>query len=141
MDTLETAVTWDKVTRTLEAIEGTLRKGLAEWNERVHVFSHLSSIYPTGSSIYTTVVFLLAESPEENLERWRALKGAASRAIVEAGGTISHQHGVGVDHIEYLAAEKGVIGVELMKRAFSGSDPDERLNPGKLFPRKDSTGS
>ncbi len=141
VDTMETAVTWDKVTDTMEAIEETLRKGLSEWNERVHVFSHLSSIYPTGSSIYTTVVFRLAESPEDNLERWRALKGAASRVIVEAGGTISHQHGVGVDHKQYLTAEKGAIGVEVMKRAFSASDPDERLNPGKLLPGNDDVGS
>jgi alkyldihydroxyacetonephosphate synthase len=140
VDTLETAVTWDKVTQTMEAVEGTLRKGLAQWDERVHVFSHLSSIYPTGSSVYTTVVFRLADSPEENLERWRSLKGAASRAIVKEGGTISHQHGVGVDHKPYLRAEKGAIGVEVMKRALSASDPEERMNPGKLLPDGDDAG-
>ena len=49
--------------------------------------------------------------PDETLRRWQALKDAASQAIVAHGGTISHQHGVGTDHLPYLAAEKGALGM------------------------------
>jgi alkyldihydroxyacetonephosphate synthase len=134
VDTLETALAWDRVTRAVETIEESIRKGIARWDEPVHVFSHLSAVYPTGSSVYTTYVFRLADSPEETLERWRALKHAASEAIVKVGGTISHQHGVGIDHREYVKTEKGRIGTDTMRRVFSSLDPDGRMNPGKLLP-------
>jgi alkyldihydroxyacetonephosphate synthase len=138
VDTLETAVTWEKVTRAMEAIEESLRNVIARWDERAHVFSHLSAVYPTGASVYTTYVFRLADSPEATLERWRALKRAATEAIVKAGGTVSHQHGVGTDHREYLEAEKGKVGIDTMRRVLSYLDPDERMNPGKILPEVDN---
>ena len=131
IDTMETAVTWNKVSSTIQSIEKAVANGLALWNEKVHVFTHLSSIYPTGSSIYTTVVFRLAETPEETLARWKDLKEAASRAIVAAGGTISHQHGIGIDHKPYMEAEKGPIGMSTIRQIYSHIDPDERMNPTK----------
>jgi len=132
VDTLETAVIWDRVTDTMAAIEKAIGESLAAWNETAHVFSHLSHVYSTGSSIYTTVVFRLANSPQETLDRWQAVKRAASRAIVQAGGTISHQHGVGIDHRSYLANEKGPVGMMALKQLCAHLDPDNRMNPTKL---------
>jgi len=134
VDTLETAVTWDKVTSTMKSIEMALEDVCGTWNERIHVFTHLSHVYKTGSSIYTTFVFRPAKTPQETLKRWKALKQAASRAIVNAGGTISHQHGVGLDHREYLTAEKGVLGMSTLKMVLDHLDPDQRMNPDKLLP-------
>ena len=54
VDTLETAVTWDKVTPAMLAIENSLHEAIESDNEKIHVFSHLSHVYPSGSSIYTT---------------------------------------------------------------------------------------
>ena len=132
VDTFETAVAWDRVNRTLNAIETAVGKSLAEWKERVHVFSHLSHVYPTGSSIYTTVVFRLANAAEEILARWRAIKDAASRTVSAEGGTISHQHGVGVDHRDYLEKEKGPLGIGLLKQLCRYMDPEGLMNPKKL---------
>jgi len=134
VDTLETAVTWEKVTPTMQAIEKTIHDALAPGNERVHVFSHLSHVYPCGSSIYTTFIFRLSEDPRKSLDTWLRIKQAASRTIVAAGGTISHQHGIGSDHREYLPAEKGEIGVAMLQKVFDHLDPDRRMNPGKLLP-------
>src|SRR5690606_28349055 len=103
--------------RDPRAIEAALEQALKPEGERVHVFSHLSHLYPDGSNIYVTYVFRLSGDPERDLERWRALKGAASRAIVEQGGTISHQHGVGLVHKPYLEAEKGTLGLEVLRQA------------------------
>ena len=134
VDTLETATTWDKVKPTMDAVEETLHTALSSKNEKVHVFSHLSHVYPSGSSIYTTFLFRLSENPRETLANWMCLKQAASRAIVAAGGTISHQHGVGSDHRKYLTAEKGEIGVDVLQKIFKHLDPDRRMNPHKLLP-------
>jgi alkyldihydroxyacetonephosphate synthase len=134
VDTLETAVTWDKVTKAMQAIEKSIREASNSVNEGVHVFSHLSHVYPSGSSIYTTYLFRLSETPGQTLENWKRLKQAASRAVLTAGGTISHQHGVGADHRDYLAAEKGEIGMAVLQKIFGHLDPDRRMNPGKLLP-------
>ena len=134
VDTLETAVNWDKVTDTMAHIEAGLEQALDSLDGPILAFSHLSHVYATGSSIYTTFVFRLADTPQKTLERWQKLKQAASRAIVEAGGTISHHHGIGKDHLPYLEAEKGPIGIKTLQQVFNYLDPDRQMNPGKLLP-------
>jgi alkyldihydroxyacetonephosphate synthase len=134
VETLETAINWDKVTATMQGIEKSITEALEARNERVHVFSHLSHVYPTGSSIYTTFVFRLFERPQATMETWKSAKQSASRTIIEAGGTISHQHGVGTDHRQYLQAEKGELGISTLKTIFDHLDPGQQMNPGKLLP-------
>ena len=133
VDTLETAVTWDKVTPAMQAIEKSLHETIASGNEKVHVFSHLSHVYPSGSSIYTTFLFRLLETPQKTLETWNRLKRTASLTVVAAGGTISHQHGVGKDHRQYLPAEKGNVGIHILQNIFHHLDPERRMNPDKLL--------
>lgn len=140
VDTLETAIRWSEVCPTADAIRRTLQEGLKDSGERVHVFAHLSHIYPDGASIYVTYLFRLPRAdsrqagldPEETLRRWHLLKTAASDAIVAAGGTISHQHGVGVDHAVYLPAEKGEAGMAALRSLCQTFDPEGMMNPGKL---------
>jgi alkyldihydroxyacetonephosphate synthase len=53
--------------------------------------------------------------------------------IVAHGGTISHQHGVGLDHAPYLEAEKGPLGMRALETVLKTFDPQNLLNPGKLL--------
>ncbi len=139
VDTLETAVRWSDVPATADAVRRALGEGLHGVGERVHVFAHLSHVYPDGASIYVTYLFRLPLTPrggvdaDETLRRWRQLKTAASQAIVAAGGTISHQHGVGVDHAPYLPAEKGALGMAALRHLCRTFDPQGVMNPGKLI--------
>jgi alkyldihydroxyacetonephosphate synthase len=133
LDTLETAIDWTRLPDLAASVENALRTGLEDLGERVLAFSHLSHVYPSGSSLYTTYAFRSTTDPDETLARWQRLKGAASRAIVDAGGTISHQHGVGRDHAEYLAAEKGPLGMAVVADVAHRFDPDGIMNPGVLL--------
>jgi alkyldihydroxyacetonephosphate synthase len=133
VDTLETAIDWNHVSPMITAIEQAINNALAAFNERSHIFTHLSHLYPHGSSIYTTYLFRLADDPAETLSRWQAMKTAASKAIVAQGGTISHQHGIGVDHLPYLEAEKGKLGLAAIDSLCKCFDPDGMMNPGKLI--------
>jgi alkyldihydroxyacetonephosphate synthase len=135
VDTLETATNWDNVLTTLEQIEAALRSAMPQ-GERVHVFTHLSHVYPQGASIYTTYLFRLAKDAEETLRRWKVLKRSASQVIVACGGTISHQHGVGRDHAPYLQAEKSALGIAVLADIAARFDPDGRMNPGVLIERR-----
>lgn len=133
VDTLETAVPWTKVETLAQSLLDSLHHGLEAWNERVLAFAHLSHIYPDGASIYLTYLFRLAEDPAESLARWQQLKSRASQVIVAHGGTISHQHGVGLDHAPYLPAEKGELGLALLRQAAHTLDPQGIMNPGKCW--------
>jgi len=133
VDTLETATDWTALPGLAAELGRTLRRGLESVGERVHAFSHLSHGYPSGSSLYTTYVFRLASDPDETLDRWRTLKTAASRVIVEHGATISHQHGVGTDHAPHLPAEKGPLGMEVLETMIRTFDPDGRMARGVLL--------
>lgn len=141
LDTLETALPWSAVVVTVAEIKAALRTGLQDVGERVHAFAHLSHIYPHGASFYVTYFFRIASdagkrdasSPGETLRRWQVLKEAASQVIVAAGGTISHQHGVGTDHLPYLPAEKGQLGMAVLEKVRQTFDPQGLMNPGKLL--------
>jgi alkyldihydroxyacetonephosphate synthase len=132
VDTLETAAPWSAIPGMILEIERALGEALVGTGENVHFFTHLSHLYPWGSSLYTTYLFRLADDPEESLQHWLRLKDGASRAIVKQGGTISHQHGVGVDHAPYLPAEKGALGMAVLGDLCRRFDPSGIMNPGKL---------
>jgi alkyldihydroxyacetonephosphate synthase len=134
VDTVETAATWTALPALLAAVRQALAGALRAQGEAVHVFTHVSHVYPDGASLYTTYAFRLGASGEDDLARWHAMKDAVSRAIVGASGTISHHHGVGTDHREYLAAEKGALGIAVLGDVCRRFDPQGLMNPGKLLP-------
>lgn len=132
VDTMETAVPWGATTAMVEAIEGAGRAALAQLGERCHAYTHLSHVYASGSSVYSTFVLRVGATADESRARWQALKAAVSEAIVAQGGTISHQHGVGKDHAPYLGAEKGAAGLAAIDAAIAHFDPEGRFNSGNL---------
>jgi alkyldihydroxyacetonephosphate synthase len=133
VDTLETATPWSAVPKLGFEIKQALTTAIEETGEPLLTFAHLSHVYPDGASTYVTLIFRRGESPEETLERWQRLKAAASQAVINRGGTITHQHGVGMDHAHYLPNEKGPIGMALLKAVSKELDPHGILNPGKMF--------
>lgn len=136
VDTLETCVDWSKVDDTVSAMENAIHAHAGE-GEKALVFTHLSHLYPQGSSIYTTYVFRCSPDYEQTRRRWWAMKEAASDALVARGGTISHQHGVGRDHRGWLSEEKGTQGLAALRALAAHFDPSGQLNPGCLVAEED----
>ena len=96
------------------------------------VMCHISHAYPTGASLYFTYIFPRALDGE--VAQWARIKSAASEAIAAHGGTISHHHGVGEDHLPWMEREKGELGIEALRALKRTFDPKGILNPGKLIP-------
>jgi alkyldihydroxyacetonephosphate synthase len=133
VDTLETATRWSNLQRLYEAVRGALAASIAAGSPgRGVVMTHVSHSYPEGASLYFTFLFL--RRPGEEIAQWRAIKTAASAAIMDAGGAITHHHGVGVDHLPWMMREKGPIGVEILRAIRKTVDAKGVLNPGKLIP-------
>jgi alkyldihydroxyacetonephosphate synthase len=135
VETVETAVDWPRVPATMRALEDAGRTALASFGERCHAYTHLSHVYPQGSSVYTTFVFRIGPDFDAAHARWRALKDAASAAIAASGGTISHQHGVGKDHAPWLAAEKGALALRGLDALVGAFDPEGLMASGNLLAR------
>lgn len=133
-DTIETAVDWPQVKPLMRAMEQTARDVFATYGERVHAFTHLSHVYPQGSSVYSQYVWPTAPGGfEPNFERWNRLKAAVARTIADHGGTASHQHGIGRDHAMHLDEEKGPLGMATLASLCRHFDPNRIMNPGKLL--------
>lgn len=132
IDTAETAVNWDQVDSTMAAVEQAATQALAAHGEKLHTYTHLSHIYAQGASVYSTFVYRLSGNFEVDLARWHSLKKAVCEAMVASGGTISHQHGVGLDHAPYLPFEKGPLGMSALRSLHQHFDPQGMMNPGKL---------
>jgi alkyldihydroxyacetonephosphate synthase len=130
-ETLETATTWSNLGALKAAVTGALTAALAESGTPALVLCHISHVYPTGASLYFTVV---AGQRGDAIAQWLAAKAAASDAIVRAGGTITHHHAVGVDHRPWMTAEVGELGVRVLRAVKDSLDPAGILNPGKLIP-------
>jgi alkyldihydroxyacetonephosphate synthase len=61
-------------------------------------------------------------------------EGAACDAIEAAGGSITHHHGVGVDHRPWYEREIGPLAVGALRAVKKALDPEGILNPGVLLP-------
>jgi alkyldihydroxyacetonephosphate synthase len=92
---------------------------------------HVSHLYETGASLYFT--FLAPRRARDEIGQWHAVKSAASRAIVDGGGTITHHHAIGRDHEPWLEREIGATGVSALRALKRELDPRGIMNPGKLL--------
>src|SRR5690606_7930071 len=68
------------------------------------------------------------------LERAEALAGRILRMCVEMGGSITGEHGIGLEKRDFLPDMFSAAEIGLMKRLRAAYDPHEIANPGKMFP-------
>lgn len=134
LDTLETATNWSNMMPLYTKVQAALR-GAIDANTPAGqtgiVLCHISHSYVDGASLYFTYVW--PRSADDAMGQWWRIKKAASDAISEGGGTISHHHGVGWDHEPWLAAEKGPLGVSALRAVKDALDPKGIMNPGKVL--------
>ncbi|WP_227354924.1 FAD-binding oxidoreductase [Haladaptatus salinisoli] len=77
---------------------------------------------------------LVDESDDDHVERARRVQTEIVERAIEVGGTCTGEHGVGRGKREYLELEHGEASVEAMRRVKRALDPNDTLNPGKIFP-------
>lgn len=130
-ETLETATFWSGVPRLHAAVREALTTTLTGAGTPPLVMCHISHVYENGASLYFTVVCAQADDP---LARWARAKRTANEAILAAGGTITHHHGVGTDHRDGYLREAGPLGIAALQAVKRRLDPAGLLNPGVLLP-------
>ena len=127
VDTMEVAGVWSRLGRLYVGVSEALTRHAEA------VGCHLSHPYGAGASLYFT--FLLRAPDDARAEgAYGACWADAAAACHEAGGTVTHHHGVGLLKAPFLATELGPGGLGVLRRVKDALDPRGILNPGKLIP-------
>ena len=129
-ETFETAITWDRFDEFVERVRTAAQSALQEVCGGGSVTVRTTHAYPDGAAPYFTCVAPATRGEEAH--QWAAVKRAASDAIIEAGGTITHHHAVGRDHRRGYDAQRPEPFASALRAAKAAVDPRGVLNPGVL---------
>ncbi|MGI9488957.1 MAG: FAD-binding oxidoreductase [Geminicoccaceae bacterium] len=132
-DTFETAITWDRFSEFHDTVKSATEAAILEaTGEPGLVTCRFTHIYPDGPAPYFT--FHAKGRDGALLEQWRHIKERASDALIEAGGTITHHHAVGRDHMPWYERQRPNLFGEALIAAKRSLDPAGILNPGVIVP-------
>jgi alkyldihydroxyacetonephosphate synthase len=90
---------------------------------------HLSHSYVDGACLYFT--FAAAPPPDQIEATYVAMWDAGQRAVLAAGGNLSHHHGIGLNRARFMAESMG-SSLGVLQAVKDALDPHGILNPGKL---------
>jgi len=76
---------------------------------------------------------LVDPDDQTSVESGYELNNRIIHRVLEMGGTITGEHGVGIGKRKYMAQEHGAV-LEVMQMIKDAFDPNGILNPGKIFP-------
>ncbi len=125
VDTMEVAGLWSAVPGLYDGIKTALSAHAQA------VACHLSHLYPSGSSLYFTFLITGADDHDAEMKYLEAWPQAA-RTCTEAGGTITHHHGVGRLKAPFLTGELGETGTGVLSTIRKALDPAGIMNPKGL---------
>ncbi len=131
VDTFETACTWDRFDALHAGVVAAVRGALDAECGGGLVSCRFTHVYPDGPAPYYT--FLGRARPGAELAQWRAIKAAASDALLAHGGTITHHHAVGRTHRPWYDRERPPLFAEALLAAKRTLDPRGVLNPGVVI--------
>ncbi len=130
-DTFETAITWDRFAAFHSAVVGATRTAVEEvTGGPATVSTRFTHVYPDGPAPYYTFV---GQGRHGALaEQWLEIKRRASDALIKAGGTITHHHAVGRDHMAWYETQRPGLFGEALGAVKAKLDPAGIMNPGVI---------
>lgn len=93
----------------------------------------IANVFHAGDGNLHPCVLFDERNPEE-VKRVLAAGGDILRACVAAGGSLTGEHGIGIEKQEFLSLVFSPDDLDTMAKIRSVFNPDGLLNPGKLFP-------
>ncbi len=114
------------------------RSQLPEMMKRVAAISkqfnlRIANVFHAGDgNLHPNILFDMRNPGE--LDRVIEAGAATLRACIELGGSITGEHGVGLEKKAYIGLLFSEADLEAMSRVRRAFDPDGRFNPAKLFP-------
>jgi alkyldihydroxyacetonephosphate synthase len=130
-ETFETAITWDRFPTFHERVLADVSEAVREVCGGGTVTCRFSHVYPDGPAAYYTILAPARRGGE--LEQWAQIKRAASDAVIDGGGTITHHHAVGREHRPWYDRQRPEPFAAALRAAKAALDPTGALNPGVLI--------
>lgn len=130
VETFETATTWDRVHDLVDDVAAAARDAATDVCRTAMVTTRVTHAYPDGCAPYLTV--LAPGRRGDEVAQWDAVKAAASEAILAGGGTITHHHAVGRDHVPWYRQQVPALHHQALTAVKQQLDPAGISNPGVL---------
>ncbi|MEZ5320580.1 MAG: FAD-binding oxidoreductase [Microthrixaceae bacterium] len=125
VDTMEVSAPWGR----LDGIYDDTLVAMGAVDGVLAVSAHQSHAYTDGACLYFT--FGGQPGADGKDAFYRAVWDAGTRAVLAAGGSLSHHHGVGLNRARYMTEAHGPA-MATLQAIKSALDPHGILNPGKL---------
>jgi alkyldihydroxyacetonephosphate synthase len=126
-DTLEVASLWDNAADIYNAV----LESMNSFKGVLMITAHVSHFYPNGVGIY----FSFGGVPprgESDLEFYQKCWDTTIKAVLDAGGSIAHHHGIGINRSHWMDEEWG-NAMKTLRQIKKVLDPNNILNPGKIY--------
>ena len=114
------------------------RKRLGEALRRIDEMSRetgirVANVFHAGDGNLHPLILYDGREPNA-LKKAEELAGRILKLCIEMGGSITGEHGIGMEKREFLPDQFGEEDIEFMKRVRRAFDPGEISNRGKMFP-------
>ena len=131
-DTFETAITWDRWPAFDAAVRERVGAALhAVFGATAELSCRFTHVYPDGPAPYYTWFGMGQQGSE--VSQWAEVKAAASEAVIDADGTITHHHAVGRMHRPQYDRQRPELFATALRAAKHAVDPAGMMNPGVLI--------
>jgi alkyldihydroxyacetonephosphate synthase len=125
-DTIEVASSWDNAVKVYHNVIDSVNK----LKGFLTITAHVSHFYPNGVGIYFS--FGGVPKDQSDLNFYQEYWDTIIKAVLDAGGSISHHHGIGINRSHWMEEEWGK-SMDIMREVKTLIDPNNILNPGKLY--------
>ena len=120
-------------------IDGTIpRRCLPDMLDRIYELTReygllVGNVFHAGDGNLHPCIFYDANKPGD-VEKSEALGGRLLELCLDVGGTITGEHGVGVEKLRQMCSQFRAPEIECFHAVKHAFDPDGILNPGKAVP-------
>ena len=124
-DSFETSVPWGQVDFVIDAVKASVQKSHEKHGlcGRAFVTARVSQVYPTGCCVYFYIGFHY-KGVNDPIAVFRDMEHDARVAILDAGGALSHHHGIGKVRAPYLDRVKSREALKWAEQTQAALDPD-----------------
>jgi alkyldihydroxyacetonephosphate synthase len=132
IDSLEPSVSWERCVPLINAIKESWKKEMEKRKLVNGLAFRISQIYGSGACLY----FYYGIGPtgdKDQYEVYEELTNILRQTIQEAGGSISHHHGVGKKNMRWYQQAVSKVGVDVYKSIKSKIDPNNVFDAGNMI--------
>ncbi|MHA2282451.1 MAG: FAD-binding oxidoreductase [Promethearchaeota archaeon] len=126
-DTLEIASLWDNAADIYHLV----LESMSNFKGVLMITAHVSHFYPNGVGIYFTFGGLPPKG-DSDLKFYQDCWDITTKAVLDAGGSIAHHHGIGINRSHWMDEEWGKA-MTTLRKIKNMLDPNNILNPGKIY--------